>query len=254
VHQALRLPIKTLLDGFSYWRRHGARLRRARMFCQCGDSMRLRRIRGFELRAPGLYRRALRTLEGLSDGAPADDPAVAAHRALRNAQRPYWAAAAASVVALLGLALASFLAVAAGSLVSINMRARFFPTDLAAGRHWKAINAHGSYPSSGDGPSTREDFFFHTTSVARPWVEIDLGGEHVITGFLIENRADSCRERALPLNFEVWDGQSWQMVAQRHAAFSTWTADIKPVRANKVRALRPGESYLHLRRISVYGR
>jgi hypothetical protein len=254
VWQAFRFPLKTLLDGFSHWHRHGARLRRARILCQCADSLRLRRARGFEPRALGLYRRSLRSLQGLADGGFADDPGVVAHRALSIAQRPYRAAALASLVVVLGLALAGFLAVAAGSLVSVNLRARFLPVDLAAGRPWSASNGDGGRPSSGIGPSSDERFFFHTTSLARPWVEIDLGAEHLITGFRVVNRSDCCQERALPLNFEVWDGQKWQLIAQRHAWFSTWTADLEPVRARKVRLLHPGKNFLHLKRISVYGR
>jgi hypothetical protein len=196
----------------------------------------------------------LRSLAGLADAGPADDPAVAAHRALSIAQRPYRAAATASVVVVLGLVLASFLAVAAGSLVSTNMRARFFPRDLAAGRPWNASSAEPGYPLSGNGPSTDAHTFFHTTLASRPWVEIDLGAEHIIFGFLVVNRTECCRERALPLNFEVWNGQGWQMVAQRHAWFTTWAVDLKPVHARKVRLLHPGTNFLHLKRISVYGR
>lgn len=254
VWQAFRFPIKTLREGFSYWRQHGARLRRARTLCQCADSLRLRRARGCELRAPGLYRRSLRSIAGLADGGLADDPAVAAHRAISIAARPYRDAAAASMVVVLGLAFAGFLTVAAGSLVSINMRARFFPRDLAAGRPWNASNADAGYRSSGNGPSSDGPAFFHTTFLGRPWVEIDLGAEHIITSALIGNRSDCCQERALPLNLEVWDGQKWRLVAQRRAWFSTWTVDIEPVRARKVRALRPGSNYFHLKRISVYGR
>jgi hypothetical protein len=253
VRQAFRFPIKNLVGGISYWRQHGRQLRRARILCRCADTLCIRRVRGFELRAPGLYRRALRTLAGLADDNRADDPAVAAHQALWIAERPYRSAAASSMVLLLGLALAGLLAVAGGSLVSIDMRARFFPRDLAAGRPWIASNADLGYPSSGDGPSTDGPTFFHTTFLDRPWVEIDLGREHIISGFLVENRKDCCQERALPLNFEVFDGQNWQLVAQRRAPFSTWSCDIEPVRARKVRFLRPGQNFFHLRRISVYG-
>jgi hypothetical protein len=71
---------------------------------------------------------------------------------------------------------------------------------------------------------------------------------------VVENRADCCKERALPLNFEVYRNGGWQLVAQRRAPFSTWSYDLKPVRASRVRVLRPGQNFLHLKRISVYGR
>jgi hypothetical protein len=254
VPQALRFPIQTLLDAFAWWRRNGARLRRARILCQCADSLRLRRARGFELRTPGLYRRALRSLEGLADGNQESDLARAAHRAVWIARRPYRAAWLAGLAVALGLVLAGFLTLAAGSLVSINLRARFFPRDLAAGQPWKASSADVGYQPNGKGTSADGPAFFHTTYSNRPWVEIDLGGEHVISGFLIENRKDCCAERALPLNFEAWDGHDWKLVAQRHSPFSTWSADTPLVRSQKVRILRPGDSFLHLRRVSVYGR
>jgi len=134
------------------------------------------------------------------------------------------------------------------------MRARFFPRDLAAGRPWLASDADPGYPSSGAGPSTDGPALFHTSGLDRPWVEIDLGREHVITGVRVENRKDCCQERALPLNFEVFDGQDWRLVVQRRTTFSTWTCDFAPVRARRVRLLRPGQGNFHLRRISVYGR
>jgi hypothetical protein len=254
VPQALRFPIQTLLDAFAYWRRNGARLRRARILCQCADSMRLRRVRGFELRAPRLYRRALRAVGGLAESNLESDIALEAHRAVRTARRPYRQAWLAAWVVALALTVAGFLMLAAGSLVSINLRARFFPRDLAADQPWMASNADLGYQASGKGPSTEGPAFFHTTYSNRPWVEIDLGGEHVISGFLIENRKDCCADRALPLNFEVWDGHGWQLVAQRHSPFSTWSADTPLVRSQKVRVLRPGDNHLHLRRVSVYGR
>jgi hypothetical protein len=157
-------------------------------------------------------------------------------------------------VVALALIVLGYAALAVGSIFSVNLCARLFPRDLAANRPWVAINAEPGYPSSGTGPSTDRPTLFHTTFVDRPWIEIDLGGEHTITGLLVENRADCCKERALPLNFEVFRNGAWQLVAQRRAPFSTWSYDLRPVRASHVRVLRPGQNFLHLRRISVYGR
>ena len=95
--------------------------------------------------------------------------------------------------------------------------------------------------------------FFHTQSSNNPNVEIDLGDEHVIRGVLVENRADCCQERALPLNVEVWKDGAWQLIAQRRTAFTTWAYDVEPVRARRIRFLRPSVSFFHLKRISVFG-
>jgi hypothetical protein len=256
VRPAFQSPIKTILQGLSYWRAHGSRVRRARILCQCGDTLRVRRVRGFEQRAPNLYRKARRILAGLADpgGDSTSDPGVTAHQALSIAQRPYRAMAQAALPLGLALAVGVFLALVVGSLLSTSMCARFFPRDLAAGRPWLASNADHGYSPSGTGPSSDALAFFHTSVLDRPWVEIDLGSEHIITGVMVENRKDCCKERALPLNFEVFDGQNWQLVVQRRTSFTTWTCDFEPVRARKVRLLRPGQGYFHLRRISVYGR
>jgi hypothetical protein len=69
----------------------------------------------------------------------------------------------------------------------------------------------------------------------------------------VDNRTDCCQERALPLNFEIFDGKGWRLVAQRRAAFSVWKVDVAPVRARRVRFRRPGTGYFHLKRVSVYG-
>lgn len=256
MRQALRSPVKTLVEGFSYWRKNGARIRRAQALCQCGDAMRLRRVRRFEVRSLAVYRKASRSLDGLGafDAEPTSDVAVAAHRALALARRPYRAATAAGLVVTLALILLGYAAIAAGALFSVGLRARFFPRDLAAHRPWVAINAEPGYPSSGTGPSTDGPLLFHTTFIDGPWIEIDLGGDHTLTGFQVENRADCCKERALPLNVEVFRNGAWQLVAQRRAPFSTWSYDLAPVHASRVRLVRPGRNFFHLKRISVYGR
>jgi hypothetical protein len=256
VRQALRSPIKTIVEGYSYWRENGARLKRTSALCQCADAMRIRRVRDFEARSLGLYRRVRRSLDAWVPPGPggASDVAVAAHRALWSAKRPYRAVAAASLVVAVALVALGFAALALGSIFSTDLGARFFPRDLAAKRPWVAVNNTPGYPSSGIGPSTEGPALFHTTHMDRPWIEIDLGSEHTISGFLIENRADCCKERALPLNFEVFQRGEWRLLAQRRTPFDTWSIDLAPVRAARVRVLRPGQDFLHLKRISVYGR
>jgi hypothetical protein len=147
----------------------------------------------------------------------------------------------------------ALLVVLTGSAPSPGFRARLFPRDLAAGRPWDAGTGDLGLPASGVGPASDGPLFFHTREVQNPALEIDLGGEHVTRSVLVENRADCCQERALPLNVEIWTGNAWRLIAQRHAAFKVWKYDVGPVRASKIRFRHPGFNYLHLKRISVYG-
>jgi hypothetical protein len=145
------------------------------------------------------------------------------------------------------------LAIAVAASCSSTVRARLFPRDLAAGRPWTASNADLGLPGSGVGPASEGPLFFHTSVLHDPWVEIDLGDEHVIRSVRVANRTDCCAERALPLNVEIFDGKGWRLVAQRRTAFSVWTDDIGPVRARRIRLLRPGTAYFHLKSIQVFG-
>lgn len=160
----------------------------------------------------------------------------------------------ASLVVAVVLVAIGFATLAVGSMFSPNLGARFFSRDLALDRPWLAVDSTPGYPSSGTNPSTDGPALFHTTHLDRPWIEIDLGGEHLVSGFLIENRSDCCKERALPLNFEVFQAGEWRLMAQRRTPFSTWRIDLDPVRTARVRVLRPGRDFFHLKHISVYGR
>jgi hypothetical protein len=68
----------------------------------------------------------------------------------------------------------------------------------------------------------------------------------------IDNRADCCEERALPLNVQVPDGKGWRMVCQRRAPFARWTCRPPPTTTQKIRIELPGHTALHLKRVSVF--
>ncbi len=266
--QALRSPLPQLADGFRFWRRHGSRVRRARLLCEVADGLRLRRPAGWEARSLRLYRRAQRTLDdlgsdGIEDAAPGIRPgrgqsvtfdvALDARRALRHASAPYRGFIAAVARVAAGLGVVVLLAVGLAGAVSPRFRARLFPRDLAAGRPWSVGSSEQGLPASGVGPSSEGNLFFHTGAVTSPAVEIDLGGEHLVRSIRVDNRADCCQERALPLDVEIWDGGGWRLIAERRAAFKVWTYDVGPVRTSKIRFRHPGTGYFHLKRISVYG-
>jgi hypothetical protein len=279
---SLRPPFTAIADGIRFWRSYGVRIHRARVWCQCADGIRLRRLRNWQGRSVRLYRRALRGLRACpgfaEDGAGAmvmpgfawrsrragrqgspvrvslsGDESLRARRALVQVTRPYRRLRAGFAVLAGALSLVGLLATLVACALSPTARARVFPADLAAGKPWVASNADLGYTASGTGPSTTGPAFFHTTSIEKPWLEIDLGDEHTVRSVLVENRADCCQERVLPLNVEIFDGRDWRLVAQRRTPFATWRYDIDPVRTRKVRLVRLGVGFFHLKRISIYG-
>jgi len=257
LRQAIRAPLLAVAGAVRLWRAHGARVRRARVLCQCADGLRLRRPPSWERRSERLYRRAaggLRALvPGAADAGATADPAVVAHRALAAAQGPYRFGAVGLGTVAAALAAGALLVVLLGSAVSPALRGRFFPRDLARGRPWTASSAEAGSSTHGVGPSSRGPLFFHTLHSDHPWLEIDLGDEHLIRSVLIKNRADGFGERAIPLNVEVFDGARWNLIAQRRSPFSVWEHDVTPVRARLVRVRLAGSGFLHLKRVSIYG-
>jgi hypothetical protein len=259
----LRSAVRTVDAGWRFYRAHGPAVRRARVLCLAADTLERRRPPEWRARADRLYRRVSRDLAGLVDPAPApperpmeaQEPAPRAHRLLWSAQSPYrrlWLALGA-----LAAALAAVVAVVAllGCWISPALRGRLFPPDLAARRPWVASSAVPPNPQRGVGPSTRQDdLFFHSQLSDHPWLEIDLGAPRTIRSLSIANRRDCCEERALPLNFEIFDEAlgRWRVVVQRRSGFVVWTRDFAPVRARRVRMRLAGFGILHLRRISLY--
>lgn len=254
LRNALHSPLPALRDGLRLRSRAGARIARARLLCACADGLRLRQPRDWQARSLRLYRRSSKTLDTLVPPAPpGTDAAMAAHAAVRAATAPYRRALVELSRVLAAAGLVALLSTAVVAMVSPAARRRLFPRDLAAGRPWTASSADQGLPATGTGPSSEGNLFFHTLNEHDPFVEIDLGGEHVVRGVRIDNRVDCCQERAPPLNVEIWTGTGWQLIAQRRTVFEVWRSDVGPVRTSKIRFRRPGESYFHLRRISVYG-
>ncbi len=94
---------------------------------------------------------------------------------------------------------------------------------------------------------------FHTTLEKDPWVEVDLGAEREVRSIQVDNRADCCAERAIPLRAEIAgeDGELTE-IARRDAPFDRWTIDLPaPARARFVRLVAEGTTMLHLQAIRV---
>ena len=255
LRQAIQSPLPTVIDGLRFWRNHRSSIRRARVLCQCADGLRLRRVPAWQIRSGRIYRRAAGGLRELApfENATEAEWAEIAHRTLAHVQEPIRALAAGLVVIVSALAVVAAIVLTVGCAISPNLRGRLFPSDLAAGKPWISSSTSLGFPASGVGPSSESPFFFHSAVVNDPYVEIDLGAEHTIRSLEVENRVDCCKERALPLDVKVLKDGTWQLVAERRAWFSTWNYDITPVRAQKIRFVRPGSDLFHLKRISVYG-
>jgi hypothetical protein len=95
-------------------------------------------------------------------------------------------------------------------------------------------------------------YFFHTGEEHDPWLEIDLGAVHSISGLDVRNRTDCCAERALPLVAEVsLDHVNFREVARQPKEFLNWKASFEPVQARWVKLHVPRRSILHLARVRV---
>jgi hypothetical protein len=253
--------VACLADAFHLWW-SGSELRRASCLCQRADALRIRREHGHKVRSSRLYRRAVAALSagGSSEanastsGDAAIDWATQAHRAIAAARQPYRGAVSAAFLLAAVAATLVTVIVALGCWVSPGLRAHLFPPDLAAGRPWTVTSADFGYPPNGTDPRSDGQAFFHTTIVTNPSVEIDLGAEHVLRKIRVENRSNCCKERAVPLNVEVWNGKDWDLIAQRRSTFSTWTYELPAVKAQRIRLRRMGSGYFHLKRVSVFGK
>jgi hypothetical protein len=129
-------------------------------------------------------------------------------------------------------------------------------TDLASGKPTRTSSAYGGFSLESHTCDTNDTkILFHTNEEQNPWYEIDLGAPTSIKAVEIRNRTDGFGERAVPLAVEVSDDRNaWTEIGQRTTNFETWRLTIPP-RTNRyvrVRALK--RTWLHLERVSVYGR
>jgi hypothetical protein len=122
--------------------------------------------------------------------------------------------------------------------------------DLAARAAWRASSAAEGLPREGRGaqPTPGAAMFFHTAPEPAPWVQLDFGARVALHRVDVENRADCCGERAVPLVMELSpDGAAWTEVARRAEPFGTWTVDLpaREARYLRLRAMRVTSLHLH---------
>ena len=104
---------------------------------------------------------------------------------------------------------------------------------------------------------------FHTGNAANPWWEVDLGNAAPLARIVVWNRCDaqSAAERATNLLVRLsLDGKSWETVYGHHGAIFYGFTDSQPLEvaipncvARFVRLELPGEGFLHLDEVEVFG-
>lgn len=132
------------------------------------------------------------------------------------------------------------------------VRRWLFPPDLGARAKWQASSAFPDTPMSGEGTRSEKPFFVHTQFQDGPWVSIDLGRTVRISKIVVENRADCCQERALPLDIEIPEGTGWRQVCQRRSPFDSWSCHPRDTKTRTLRLRRPGVGALHLKRVAIF--
>ena len=146
-----------------------------------------------------------------------------------------------------GWRVAAALTIAAGLLAGIIVLAGalFSPTDLARGRPWSTSSSLGDLYSA--------NLLFHTNEEVNPWFEIDLGSPKTVRSLYVKNRADSNKERAVPLVVELATSRSsWVIVARRDEAFDVWNPSFSPTQAQYVRLRVLKRTLFHLERVRVF--
>ncbi|HJX54634.1 MAG TPA: discoidin domain-containing protein [Polyangia bacterium] len=127
--------------------------------------------------------------------------------------------------------------------------------NLALHRPVAVVNPH---PQWGKDPNLLVDgdltnLGFHTLDAINQYVTIDLGKVQRISRAVVYNRADCCKERAVPLKIEVSkDGAQFRQVAERKEQFDKWKADFPSTDARYVRLTHLSASAFHLAEVEVY--
>ena len=127
--------------------------------------------------------------------------------------------------------------------------------DLATSASWVASSRYEpecSCHSPEQSCASCPNFFFCTQSEDRPSIEFDLHRVQSLSAVVVDNRADCCPERALPLVVQVsTDHKHWKTVATRKEEFSTWRADFSTEQARWVKLYVARHDFLHLARVRL---
>jgi hypothetical protein len=169
------------------------------------------------------------------------DRASEGDRAIARARRRVAAAYGSLFVAALAIVVASVV------LVRVVRRG----PELSHGR---PTSQSSSYPQCAP-PAYRcgIDLLFHTNTDAGPWWQVDLGPDKSVSSVQVENRADCCKDRAVPLIVELSDdARVWREIARQNDPFDEWTATFPRQPARHLRLRVPRTTAFHLKHVSVY--
>ncbi|MEP6653067.1 MAG: hypothetical protein ABJA82_06890 [Myxococcales bacterium] len=179
--------------------------------------------------------------------------ATAARSLLRAARRPIWRLVwySAGLLAVVAAAVVASAGVAA--LVSPRARRWMAAPDLALSARLTTSSVFPDTPAPGTVPPHQQPFFFHTNAEDHPWISFDLPHTANVRTVRITTRTDCCKERTVPLNIEVPDGQGgWRLVCQRRVPFSSWTCDTGGVATAVVRVRLAAHNMLHLSQVQIF--
>lgn len=99
----------------------------------------------------------------------------------------------------------------------------------------------------------RTNLGFHTESLPNQFVVVDLGSIKKFDKVVVYNRADCCKERAVPMRLEVSDdGVNYSKLDERKEVFDVWTAKMLHARGRYVRLRLLQTNVLHLSEVEVY--
>jgi len=94
---------------------------------------------------------------------------------------------------------------------------------------------------------------FHTDNGPNQFVVIDLGSTKKFDQVVVYNRADCCKERAIPVRLEVSsDGVNYKTLADRKDTFDVWTATNLGAKGRYVRLRLLESNPFHLAEVEIY--
>ena len=99
----------------------------------------------------------------------------------------------------------------------------------------------------------RANMGFHTEGITNQFVIIDLAGSLNFDKVVVYNRADCCKERAVPLELSVSeDGENYLKLAERNTPFDVWTASRLRAKGRFVRLRLLSDNFFHLSEVEIY--
>ncbi|MEO7668762.1 MAG: hypothetical protein ABIW57_05465 [Polyangia bacterium] len=246
----------TMRADFGLVRARRGVLRRAEALYQLGSALTLSRPTDWSRRSQRAFARLVRELSAVVPTVPSPalkGDATTARSLLRAARRPIWRLFWCSAGLLTVVAAAVLASAGVAALVSPRARRWMAPPDLALSARITTSSVFPDTPAPGTVPPHQQPFFFHTNAEDHPWITFDLPHIANVRTVRITTRTDCCRERTVPLNIEVPDGQGgWRLVCQRRVPFSSWTCDTGGVATAVVRVRLAAHDMLHLSQVQIF--